>query len=346
MRRKRLAVSYRSLSQLLEAGLSLPEALSVLASRGSAEPFGGSVSRVVSNGGSLSEALQSSQVSVPPAHHGVLQAGEASGRLSEALDRLSDRLSRDDRTVSKVAAVSAYPMLILLLLAAASVLFSRWVLPTVAALAAVMDPDGAAEIRAAAWRVGLLPVAGAGVAGGAAGIGLAWYHLARAEGELSVRLDRALLSVPVLGGALSAYRLSVVLFVVETLLAGGASLEDAFDGGGGAASGSVRGAAWVEGCRGTARRLRNGESFTAALEAVGVFPELVLERATAVDAGASARLVAGELRHYYEEDLDRRLEAIARGAEPVMIGVTGLVFAAFVALSVFPLLRAYGALLS
>ena len=343
MRLKDLPSFYGNTARLLEAGLSLPEALSHLAahaSPASKKRALAAISARVTEGQPLHEALAVTAPQVAGDHRSLLSVAEAGGRLPEVLTRLSDQVSRDRRARRKLIAAGLYPAFILALLAAAGVGFSRWVLPGVAELAVAMDPAAAEELRLAAERTGGLVKAGIVLTGVLGCGGVLWHRLSQSDVFMAETLDRGLLYVPLFGTLLRSRRLTRLFFTVETLLGAGVTAEDAFLG----ARETANGRAWKADCTNLARALQEGRALTDAAGAASVLSSVVLERLAAVEAGASLATVARDLRLYFEEDVEDSLETLTRAAEPALITVAGLAFALFVAVGVLPVLRSYGAL--
>lgn len=342
MRQAELRGFYRTTARLLDAGLSLPEALSHLAhharSVSQKRALAGITERVF-EGEPLHEALHHGAPTVPRDHHGLLAVGEASGSLSQVLYRLSDQLTRDGRARKKLISAALYPGFVLSVLAAAGVVFSRWVLPGIAELVAAMDPATAQELRSVARRIGRLVTAGVVSSGVLLSGGVLWRRAARSCSPGAEALDWGLLQIPFVGGLLRSRRLSRLFFTVETLLEAGSTAEDAFS----RAREPAGGGAWEAGCARLSEALRQGRDLTDAAVDAGIFPPLVLQRFAAVEAGASLTTAARDLRLYFEQDVEMRLEALTRAAEPVLIAGAGLAFALFVALGVLPVLRSYGA---
>ncbi|MFQ5845500.1 MAG: type II secretion system F family protein, partial [Planctomycetota bacterium] len=80
---------YRGLASLLRAGFVPADALRVLRENGTLrDPLGAALCETVSGGAALSAALERS-AGVPPEEVAILEAGEASGRLDDDLDRLA-----------------------------------------------------------------------------------------------------------------------------------------------------------------------------------------------------------------------------------------------------------------
>ncbi len=104
----------RALATLLPAGLPLARALAA-----AAEVTGPQVAAVVQEvqarverGESLATALAEHPGLFPPLYTGLVRAGERSGNLAAAFQRLAQQLERDQQLRSKLISVSIYPLLL------------------------------------------------------------------------------------------------------------------------------------------------------------------------------------------------------------------------------------------
>ena len=119
-----VALLTRELSMLLQAGLPLDRALSILGSLSTEGPVSRLVERVldrVRGGASLAEALEAQGEVFPNFYCGMVRAGEAGGALELVLDRLADTLERAQALRESVKSALIYPMLVVILAVGAAV---------------------------------------------------------------------------------------------------------------------------------------------------------------------------------------------------------------------------------
>lgn len=110
-----LALWGQTLAQGLHGGLTLTKALHLLAEQEGARPLGVAATRLrdlVSQGQPLSRAM-TEVGGFSPVAMALVQAGEASGSLEQALRRIADSAERQAELRSKIQAALAYPSLIL-----------------------------------------------------------------------------------------------------------------------------------------------------------------------------------------------------------------------------------------
>lgn len=99
--------------QYHEAGFSLAQSCKKLAQRESspAQGFSAHLADHLAQGESLTEAVRLWPGKLPPLAAPLLEAGESTGRIVEALEALSNSLERQDRSQKEIARKCAWPLL-------------------------------------------------------------------------------------------------------------------------------------------------------------------------------------------------------------------------------------------
>ena len=328
--RRRAVLEYtRAVAALLPAGMPLAKALAAGSATAPANVRLAldAVRAKVERGEELAEALKEYPRLFSPLYVGVVRAGEKSGDLDEAFDRLANHLEREDELRSKLVSMSIYPALLAVVGMVAVAVLILFVLPRFAELlessgaplpattAAVLGISDAARAN---WRI-LLVVPPALL------VFAAWL---RTTGAGRRAWSYMLVMTPVVGGWRKQALGAAFSRMVGVLLAGGAPLLNALDD---ARSCMVDPLARDETGR-IRTRVREGGSLHGAISENALFPN-VLAQLTSIgeESGrlADFLLKAAEL---LERRTERAVERMVSLAEPAMIvGFGGLV--AFVALS-------------
>ena len=106
----------RNLAATIKAGLSLNEALDILigdATKPIVKVFLLDAQLSIQNGQPLSAVFAKNSHYFPPLFVGMIKAGEASGRLDNALEDLSQHLTKEYKLIRKVKSALAYPLILL-----------------------------------------------------------------------------------------------------------------------------------------------------------------------------------------------------------------------------------------
>lgn len=130
--RRELQLVLDEFATLLESGVSLVTAVSSLAKSSHHRQLTSafeSMARMVRRGDSFGAALQASELPVPGYFHQLVEAGEATGKLAEAIRGGAERYEHDERLRSEVRGALIYPAVLVFSGIAAIAIIFMWVVP-------------------------------------------------------------------------------------------------------------------------------------------------------------------------------------------------------------------------
>jgi type IV pilus assembly protein PilC len=107
----------RQLATMVVAGLSLPEALTILRTQTTSKIFATMLQEVehqIVSGGSLADSLAKYPAYFPATYIALVRAGESSGTLDQVLTRLADILESQREFRGKVSGALIYPVIIVI----------------------------------------------------------------------------------------------------------------------------------------------------------------------------------------------------------------------------------------
>ncbi|MEX1181766.1 MAG: type II secretion system F family protein [Gemmatimonadota bacterium] len=335
--RRRAVLDFtRGIAALLPAGMPLSRALraAIATTPERARPVFDTVRARVERGDELATALAEHPQVFSSLYVGVVRAGEKSGSLDDAFNRLAAHLEREDELHSKLVSMSIYPALLAVVGILSVLVLVLFVLPRFAELllsAGAALPRttalvlGAAMTARESWRLLMLvPLAILLV--------IAWLRGTDAGREVAARL---LTRLPVVGGWRRQALAASFARMVGELLAGGAPLLTALTDARDCTADPVA-RAETDHIR---TRVREGGSLNAAIAERGLFPPVLAQLvALGEEAGRLSDFLlksAGLL----ERRTERAVERMVALAEPAMI----IMFGGLVALVALALLQAiYG----
>ncbi|MFA5949753.1 MAG: type II secretion system F family protein [Hyphomicrobium sp.] len=320
-----LALFTRELATLIKADLPLDESLRIV----SLQPLIPSRVRActralleaVRGGASLSGAMSARGQDFPEYYWRLIQAGEASGSLSEVLDDMSGFLERSNEVRAQVGSALLYPAVLLFAAAIAVGVILTVLLPTVLPL---FKDAGAAPPASLQFLVD----AEAFVAGNwalvlalAIGLGVALFAASRNAG-LRLWFDRTLLKIPVVG-VLSGNRETARLArTLATLTRNGVPMLDAVR-----ISGAVLGnRAFIAAVADAGEALKEGGSLSKPLEQSGLFSELSLRLIAVGEQTGQLEPMLMRVAGIYEATVQRQLARLMTLLTPALtLFVGGLV---------------------
>lgn len=325
----------QELATLLKAGMPLVQSLDILRGRVEHPTFRGVLDDVherVRSGSALSEAFSAHEALFPGAYLASLLAGEKSGSLDGVLRRYVGYMKVIGAVKRKTMAALVYPaVLVGLALVVVSIIVLK-VVPEFAEFYASFDAELPLATRiivggSTFLRTNLLLVAAAAIFGG---LGF-WGWVSRPEQR--ARFDRGILRVPWVGSTVRRFSTSQAARTLATLLGGGLPLVSAID----IASRSASNQFLARELRAVGARVREGESFAAALTARGVFPDVAIKMVEVGEATGALQEMLSSLADFYDEEIETDLGRFVSLVEPALLIVMGLVIAGLLLALYMPL---------
>jgi type IV pilus assembly protein PilC len=327
----------QELATLLKAGMPLVQSLDLLKRRVTSPSFRRVLDDVherVRSGTALSDAFDAHRELFPSVYTASLLAGERSGNLDAMLRRYVEYTKIVATVKRKTVSALVYPAILISL---ALVMVSFIVLKVVPAFQDFYASFGAElplSTRAIValsefLRAQFLLVIGALI--GSVVAAIAWV---RRPGQ-KARFDHLLLGLPMLGQVARKFATSQMARTLATLLGGGLPLVNALD----IAAKSVGNQYMAKQLDIVSARVREGESFAAALEARHAFPEVAVKMAEVGESTGALQEMLNTVADFYDEEIATAMDRFVTLVEPVLLIIMGLVIAGLVLALYMPLFQ-------
>jgi len=327
----------QELATLLKAGMPLVQSLDLLKRRVTSSLFRtvlDDVHEKVRSGTALSDAFAAHGEVFSRVYTASLLAGERSGNLDAVLRRYVEYTKIIATIKRKTTSALVYPAV---LIALALVLVSIIVLRVVPAFSDFYGSFGAELPLVTRIIVGIstlirqqfLLILAALVAGGA--LVFAWLH----RSGQKARFDHVILQIPMLGQVARKFATSQMARTLATLLGGGLPLVNALD----IAAKSIGNQYMASQIEIVAARVREGQSFAAALEARRVFPEVAVKMAEVGESTGALQDMLNTVADFYDEEIGTNMERFVTLVEPVLLVIIGIVIAALLLALYMPLFQ-------
>jgi len=304
----------QQLLTLLKAGLPILGSLDLLIKRQKDGYFRALLQNVrerVKGGEMLSEAFAAQHV-FPRIYTTTLMAGEKSGNMDEVLNRYIG-FQRLALTFKKKLIVSlVYPTLLITVVTCMLVFLVTYVVPQFAKLYEDLNAQLPA-ITLFMLNIGTHTqrYAPAGVIGIIVIVLLLWRWKASDRGAEAI--DRALLSLPLVGDILLKHQVATFSRMLSTLLAGGMPLVPCLE----TAGASMSSRKILLGVQEAVVRVREGQTLAKSLEEQKMFPELSVEMIEVGESTGALPSMLNSVAEFYEEDVQTALGAAMALIEPV-----------------------------
>lgn len=317
------------LAVLIGAGLQLDRALALaienVEDRKIAETLG-EILRDVREGAPLSRAIAQKPELFSPTAMAMIEAGEANGRLGEALSRLAATLEQEAELRRLIGSSMIYPIALLVIAIGVVLLMLLFVVPqfeSMFASAAGKLPTATVVVMTASR---LLRGYGLAMLLGAAVVGVAGALLLRRPAVRLVR-DRLVLALPLLGELVRRVETARFARTLGALIDGEVPLPAALALARRTISNQVLGDTIAR----VANGVKEGGGLTAPLAASGALPRLAIGFLRTGEETSQLGMMLGRLADVLDRDIRLRIERLIGILTPVITVVLGATVASIIA---------------
>ncbi len=314
----------QQLSALLRAGIPILQSISLLKNRSGSSTLRAllvDVEEKITTGVPLSEAFEA-QGTFPKIYTASILAGEKSGALDEVLTRYVEYSKRNVAVARKLRGAIAYPAFLLLAASFMVAFLTLYIVPRMSDLFKNLNTNkGLPTITVVVltfsnfiagniwWLLPLILV-----------LGFAFYiWLKSPSGKLI--FHKFLLKLPIGGNLIKQMTTAQLTRSLSTLLAGGITLPDSWN----ISSESITNLELRRRSLLVLPMIREGRSFTEALQKAEWLPELALDMIGIGEKSGSLREMLDEVANFYDAESEVRLEQLTTLLEPVILVFMALI---------------------
>jgi type IV pilus assembly protein PilC len=330
-----IVILTRQFSTMINAGLPLVQAMTILAEQSQNKVLSEIMRKVVfdvESGNTVADALGKHPQAFSNLYVNMVAAGEAGGILDTILMRLATFMEKNDALIRKVKGAMIYPSVIMAVAGIAVTVLLIFVIPvfenlfTSAGLALPLPTRivmGASRFLKGYWYV----VLGAIIAA----VFMFKRYRATANGRLKV--DKFMLGVPVLGDVLRKSAVSRFTRTLGTLISSGVSILDGLEITAKTAGNRVVQDAIME----SRASIAGGDTIAQPLKKSGVFPPMVISMISVGEQTGGLDEMLSKIADFYDEEVDAAVSNLLSLLEPVMIVFLGVVVGGMVVSMYLPI---------
>jgi type IV pilus assembly protein PilC len=338
VKQKDIALFTRQLATMMKAGVPLLQSFDIVA-RGATNPkltrLLNDIRADVETGTSLSAAFRKYPMYFDALYCNLVEAGEAGGILEALLDRLAIYQEKIMALKSKIKSALMYPISVIVVAFIVLVVIMIKVIP---AFKDVFKSFGAdlpaptlfvialSEFFVAYWWL---------IFGILIGGGYMFFQTWKRSEKMQMAMDRLLLRIPVFGVLINKSVLARWTRTLSTMFAAGVPLVEALDSVGGASGNAV----YVEATQQIQRDVSTGSALTTAMQATGVFPNMVLQMASIGEEAGSLDHMLAKAAEFYEEEVDDMVKGLSSLMEPFIIVILGVMIGGIVIAMYLPIFK-------
>lgn len=337
-----LSVMCRQFVSMTRAGVTILEALKMLCEQTENKKLQETLREVrisVEKGDSLTVAMQSFPKIFPSLMINMVAAGEASGNLDVAMDRIATQMERNNKTQAMVKKAMIYPIAVCVVAILVSIVMLVKVIPTYESMFADLGTDLPAITKMYVamsnglrnyWYI-IVPVC--------IGIGMGIASFARTDAGKHF-FGMLALKIPVFSNLTTKSASSMTARTLSTLLGAGVPLIEAVD----IVSGVVGNVYFKEALADAKDEIVVGMPLSRPLEECGLFPPMVYHMVRIGEEAGNTEEMLDKLADYYDEEVEMAVQSLMAAMEPMIIIVLAVVVGGLIAACMAPMLTMYQAL--
>lgn len=327
----------RQLSTLINAGLPLVQSLRTVGNQAQSKPLKVIINKIVSDveaGSAFNAALARHPETFNQIFVSLIAAGETSGTLDAALERIANQQEKDAEILSKVRSAMVYPIIVVLVMIGVLGFMIVKVLPQVQTL---YDGLGGANSLPILTRV-LLAVSNFTIKYWwlvLIVVGLTIFFTtrwARTLGGKQIIDKYKMRAWPVAPLFMKLY-MARFARTAQTLIASGVPLLQVLD----ITANSINNVHIERSIRMAAEKVKGGKSLSESIANDPNFLTLVPDMLRIGEQSGSMEAMTAKVADYYEKELDQQIKTISTIIEPVLMVVLGIVAFIIVAAVLLPI---------
>ncbi|MEW6282051.1 MAG: type II secretion system F family protein [Candidatus Eremiobacterota bacterium] len=332
-----LSIYTRQLATMIGAGISIHRSVRFLG-KGDCKPLNtilAKVSIAIEGGKPLSRALQEHPKIFSEVYIALVKAGETSGRLEVALNKLSLLLEKSVRIRKRVQATFAYPSVLAVCCLAIICLFVFYVVPMMRPIFEQAGVTLPLVTRILIWMVDTAknPILMGAIIVTTLGAFVGIRFVLNSMGENSpfrIWFDENVLKIPLVGAVIRLSTHARVMYTMSTMMDAGISIAESLE--------SVERVAGNSSIRIRLKRARaslmDGMSLGGSLEKHEAFGRAAIQMIKVGEESGKVSDMMSRVAKLYEDEAEMMMDTMASAIEPLMLAVMGFIVG-FITLACF-----------
>lgn len=333
-------VFLRQFATIVKAGVTVSEALEILGDQEEKNKYFKSVIQQMATdlreGQSLSRAFENQAKVFSPMIIHMIRAGEGSGRLEESLDHLATYYDRLHRSQQKLATTMVYPVFVLLMSVGVVIFLLTTIIPMFRSMFAGLHVQLPLITRVILslsdwirvfWPVLIILLF----------VLILLISIAFRNKSSKLRLDYAIIKLPLIGTLVYKSELSRLLWMLALLLSSSVPVIDALR----SVEKITSNLAIRLAIHNVSQALDFGRPLSEAFHQEKLFPPIIFHMTAIGEKTGMLDQMLNHVAHYYENDVEQMTERMKALIEPVVILFLAVVVGVIVLAIVIPMFQIY-----
>lgn len=325
----------RQLATLIGAGLPLAQSLHTALDQTENKQLKSiiqSITASVEGGRNLADSFSKYPKVFDKVFISLVQAGEASGTLDQALQRIATQQEKDAAVMSKIRGAMTYPLIVLVVIFGVMAFMLLTVVPQVEKLYYDLGKElpfltqlmvSTASFLTNFWWLAILGLAA-----------LIYFFVQYTKTENGIKfMDAFKLKVPIFGKMFQKLYMARFARTGQTLLSSGVSMLDMLRIVGTAVNNVHINKSVVR----AADKVKGGKALSVALEPEENFSRLVPQMIKIGEQSGKIDEMMGRVAQVYEDELDEQIRTISTAIEPILMVILAVVAGSMVGAILMPI---------
>ncbi len=324
----------RQLATLINAGLPLAQSLRTLAAQTTNKRFAAIINDIITTiegGSTLSAAFSRHPEVFNDVYIALIAAGEVSGTLDEALERIANQQEKDAELLGKVRGAMIYPLIVLVVIVGVIGFMLFTVVPQIQRLYEDLGKElplttaimvGTAHFVAQFWWLLLIVLA--------AIIYFGRRYIETNNGREMI--DTIKIRMPIFGGLFRKLYMARFTRTGQTLLATGVPMLEMMR----ISAQAVNNVVIARSIMRASEKVKGGKALSVALKNDDNITPLVPQMISVGEQSGGIDKMMGKAATYYENELDTTIRSISTAIEPILMVILAMVAGFMVAAVLLP----------
>lgn len=332
------------MEQLVLSGLSIKDSLEV-ASMMNRRKKGIDISSLIfekiQKGQSFADAINEMSDVFPPVYRGIISVGDRVGSVEKIFPRLRLYLETQKKIKDKLLGAMIYPLMVMTTALVAFVAMIIFVFPKLKTMFMELGGDASIilekniiklETAFSSFLIFILLFII---------ILVMTKLLASKNKDIKIIMDSILLKLPVLGKFFLYLETLNFSFAMETLSAGGVTVENAIR----ESKNVITNEKLKSALDDIILRIVRGESLSSSFSIQNIFPSYISKWIMVGEKTGKPELVFSQIRNYFQNEIDIYTSRFMAMVEPALIIIIGIILAIFILTIIVPVFSLYGSIL-
>lgn len=337
-----LSVMCRQFVSMTKAGVSILESLKMLCEQTENKRLQDALKEVrisVEKGETLADSMAEHPKVFPAIMVNMVAAGEASGSLETAMERVATQLERNHKTQAMVKKAMIYPIAVCIVAIIVTVVMLVKVIPSYEDMFEQLDTElpwitklyvNLSHSIISYWFI-IVPL----IAMIALGI------KAFASTDIGKHFfGKIVLKIPLFSKLVTKSASSMMARTLSTLMGAGVPLIEAVD----IVSGVMNNIYFKEALQDAKEEITIGMPLSRPLQECGLFPPMVYQMIRIGEESGNTEEMLDKLADYYDEEVEMAVQSLMAAMEPMIIVVLAIVVGGLIAACMMPMMSMYEAL--